>query len=134
MGESEGLLYANTPKAKEDERLLTKAAERYRSVLAKTGDPMLRRRVLFALAQTLECSTDIAESKELYGGLAAECPDRSFGKAARRRLDDLNRPSMRDFHEWFWKQDLTPRGSGAAISPGWTRRIRRAEPGTRSSL
>lgn len=87
---------------------LNKAAQSYRQALSQSQVPELRQQATYGLAQALEtlCATqqaDMAEAIKTYTELAEQWRDSAFGKAAQRRLDDLNQPATKAFYDQLAK-------------------------------
>jgi tetratricopeptide (TPR) repeat protein len=95
---------------------LFKAAEAFVVVEKEAKDPMLRGWALYGLGRAHESMGDLDRAHEDFQRLIKEYPEGSLTDAARAHLTRLDQPGVKDFYDWFAKQD--PRPPAAANEPG----------------
>ncbi len=84
---------------------LDEARDTYQSVVDQAKDPLLKRRALFGLAQTLESLNDFGTAEQRYREVAETWPATAVGELAQKRLEVLQRPSTQGWYDWFAKQE-----------------------------
>jgi tetratricopeptide (TPR) repeat protein len=99
------LIYSNKSAARES---LQKAAESFSLAKDETRDPMLRSWALMGLGRAHEALGDLERARKDYDTLLKDYPESSFAIAARRNLDQLGETSIKEFYDWFAKQDPRP--------------------------
>ena len=104
-------LYTNKPAARTN---LSTAAEAFSMAKDEAKDPMLRAWALYGLGRAHESLGDLDRARGDYQALLKEYPDSGLAGAARKNLDHLNQPGVKEFYDWFAKQDPRP----AAVDTG----------------
>ncbi|HTQ38893.1 MAG TPA: tetratricopeptide repeat protein [Pirellulales bacterium] len=106
-------LYANKPAGREN---IFNASDAFAAVDRETHDPMLRAWALYGLGRAHESMGDLDRARDDFQQLLKEYPDSSLAEAARTHVDRLNQPSVKEFYDWFAKQE--PRPPAAENEPG----------------
>jgi tetratricopeptide (TPR) repeat protein len=113
LAEGSDTLYTHKPAGREN---LQKAAEGFTLVKDETRDPMLRAWALLGLGRAHEALGDLERARGDYNTLLKDYPESSFAATARRNLDQLNETSVKEFYDWFAKQE--PRQAPADPTTG----------------
>jgi hypothetical protein len=98
-------LYTNKAAGREN---LQKAAEAFNLAKDETRDPMLRSWALFGLGRARESLGDLDKARSDYQLMLKDYPNSSLAAAAKKNLDQLNQPGVKDFYDWFAKQEPRP--------------------------
>ena len=98
-------LFTNKAAGREN---LQKAAEAFTLARDETRDPMLRSWALFGLGQAHESLGDLEKARSDYQQLLKDYPNSSLAAAARKNLEQLNQPAIKEFYDWFAKQEPRP--------------------------
>jgi hypothetical protein len=98
-------LYINKAAGREN---LQKAAEGFTLAKDETRDPMLRSWALFGLGRAHESLGDLDKARNDYQLMLKDYPNSSFAVTAKRNLEQLNQPQVKEFYDWFAKQDPRP--------------------------
>ena len=95
---------------------LKKAITEYETVLKERTDPLLAQRADLGLARAYESLDKLDDARKIYRELADESkwPDAAFAKEAQARLNDLERPKIKEFYDWFAAQDPKPSLEGSS--------------------
>ncbi|HEY2880797.1 MAG TPA: hypothetical protein VGJ15_00135 [Pirellulales bacterium] len=99
------LQYTNRPAARQN---LGKAAEMFAQVDQSTHDSMLRAWALYGEGRASEAMGELDRAKTDYQNMLKLSPDGSLADAAKRHLAQLDRTSVKEFYDWFAKQDPRP--------------------------
>jgi hypothetical protein len=97
---------------------LTKAVECYQDVLEQNASSTLRERAIYGLARAREARGELEKASGDYQQLVDNWPDGPYAKVAQGRLDDLKRPSIKEFYDRFAKFDPKPALSNEPGIPG----------------
>jgi tetratricopeptide (TPR) repeat protein len=111
LTEGNELLYADKTQATQQ---LRRAVEIYEVALNGAQDPLLKQHALFGLARANESLGEMVEAQKVYAQLLEEFPDGPYAREAKRRQDDLNKPSTKEFYEWFI--DYNPEKEAAKLT------------------
>jgi predicted negative regulator of RcsB-dependent stress response len=129
LNQGTGELYVNKPAAETE---LSLAVGSFTKVLQTTKDPMLRAWALYGLGRAHESqgqSSQLAQARSEYQRLIDEYPDSSLVSAARGHLAQLNETSVKEFYDWFAKQNPQPAGSDSGSGvPGFKPSFDLSEP------
>ncbi|HZZ29621.1 MAG TPA: tetratricopeptide repeat protein [Pirellulales bacterium] len=106
-------LFANKPAGRE---AIFNASEAFATVEKETKDPMLRAWALYGLGRAHESIGDLDRARDDFQRLIKEYPDSSLVESARTHINRLNQPSIKEFYDWFAKQE--PRPPAQDNSPG----------------
>jgi hypothetical protein len=106
-------LFSNRQAGRES---LFKAAEAFATVEKESHDPMLRGWALYGLSRSHEAMGDLDRARDDFQRLVKEYPEGSLTDAARAHLNRLNQPAIKEFYDWFAKQE--PRPPAAENEPG----------------
>ena len=94
---------------------LRKAVDSYLSVLKESRSSVLRQRATFGLARAYESLAGTRQSEgeldkaiQHYGEVIENWPDGAYAEAARRRLEDLERQSTKEFYDKLALHDPQP--------------------------
>jgi tetratricopeptide (TPR) repeat protein len=98
-------LYTNKAAGREN---VQKAAEAFTLARDETRDPMLRSWALFGLGRAHESLGDLDKARSDYQLLLKDYPNSSFAATTKQNLEQLNRPGVKEFYDWFAKQDPRP--------------------------
>ena len=126
LNQGTGGLYVNKPAGETE---LSHAAGSFAQVLQATKDPMLRAWALYGLARAHESMGELDRARSDYQKLIADYPDSSLVVSARTHLAQLNETSVKEFYDWFAKQNPQPAGSesGSGV-PGFKPAFDLTEP------
>ena len=103
----------------EANRLLSRALTAYQNVAEKPGNEMLEQRARLGMAQCYESLNNVEGAEKEYTTIQEKWPDSSLGKITASRIAFLNKPSTREFLDWFEDQTPPERPSGLDSSfPG----------------
>ena len=102
------VLYLNKPAAETE---LSHAVGSFTQVLQTTKDPMLRAWALYGLGRAHESEGQLDRARSDYQKLIDEYPNSSLVRAARGHLAQLKETSVKEFYDWFAKQNPQPAGS-----------------------
>ncbi len=120
-------LFSNKPAAREN---LSKAAESFALAKDQSQDPMLRAWAIYGLARAHESMGELDRARADYQLLRKDYPDGALADPARKALDRLERPSVKEFYDWFAKQDPRPPAADASSGiPGMKPSFDFKEPG-----
>jgi tetratricopeptide (TPR) repeat protein len=98
-------LYTNKPAAREK---LSRAAGDFNAAEQATLDPMLRAWALYGQGRSYESMGTLERARTAYQTLIKDYPDSALVDSARNHLDQLDRGSIKDFYDWFAKQEPRP--------------------------
>ena len=87
---------------------LFKAAEAFAVVEKEAKDPLLRGWAMYGLGRAHESMGDLDRAHEDFQQLVKEYPEGSLADAARAHVNRLDQPGVKDFYDWFAKQDPRP--------------------------
>jgi predicted negative regulator of RcsB-dependent stress response len=126
LNQGAGGLYVNKPAAETE---LSHAVGSFTQVLQTTKDPMLRAWALYGLGRAHESQGQLERARLDYQKLIDEYPNSSLVSAARGHLAQLNETSVKEFYDWFAKQNPQPAGleSGSGV-PGFKPSFDLTEP------
>jgi len=125
-------LYINKPAGREN---LAHAAGAFTQVQQATKDPMLRAWAIYGLARAHESMGDLDRARSDYQKLITEYPNSSLVASARTHLTRLNETSVKEFYDWFARQDPHPPGMEKDSSvPGLIPRFDLSEPSSPDDL
>src|SRR5262245_50324478 len=126
LNQGAGGLYVNRPAAETE---LSHAIGSFTQVLQTTKDPMLRAWALYGLGRAHESQGQLERARPDYQKLIDEYPNSSLVSAARGHLAQLNETSVKEFYDWFAKQNPQPAGldSGSGV-PGFKPSFDLTEP------
>jgi len=79
-------------------RELRKAVKAYNKVI-DSQRPMFRQRAKYGLARTLEAHGKLEKASVAYKQVVEEFPDGAYAAASQRRVDDLQKPSIRELYD-----------------------------------
>jgi hypothetical protein len=103
-------------------RDLKAAVGHYMRVLDRSGHRMIRERATWGLARALEAMArdrkELDRAAEQYEKIFTEWPEGAYAEAARRRYEDLNRPSTLDVYQRFAKYEPKPAFQDEPGTPG----------------
>jgi predicted negative regulator of RcsB-dependent stress response len=119
-------LYVNKPAAETE---LSHAVGSFMQVSQTTKDPMLRAWALFGLGRAHESQNQLERARSDYQKLIDEYPSSSLVSAARGHVAQLKETSVKEFYDWFAKQNPQPAGSdrGSGV-PGFKPSFDLSEP------
>jgi TolA-binding protein len=95
---------------------LFKAADIFAGVEKDSKDPMLRAWALYGLARAHESMGDLDRARDDFQRLLKEYPESMLADSARNHLGRLNQPAVKEFYDWFAKQE--PRPTLSEAEPG----------------
>jgi predicted negative regulator of RcsB-dependent stress response len=129
LNQGAGGLYVNKPAAETE---LSHAIGSFTQVSQTTKDPMLRAWALYGLGRAHESqgqSSQLDRARADYQKLIDEYPNSSLVSAARGHLAQLKETSVKEFYDWFAKQNPQPAGldSGSGV-PGFKPSFDLTEP------
>jgi tetratricopeptide (TPR) repeat protein len=87
---------------------LQQAVEWYGKTLASEHQGMLFDQALYGLARAKESLGELKPASKFYQQLVETNPDGVYGRLARQRLEDLKRPSIKEFYDKFADYDPKP--------------------------
>ena len=87
--------------------LLGDAEKAYQAAMEGSTSNLIRSRAQFGLAQTAEAKPDLAAAKEAYEKVIAYNESEAMVELAKRRIADLENADVKEFAEWFAKQEPT---------------------------
>lgn len=112
-------LFVNKADAFRDLKL---AVEHYMSVLEKSQHRLIRERATWGLARAREAMArdrkDLDRAAEEYKKVFTNWPEGAYAEAARRRYEDLQRPSTADVYRRFAKYEPKPAFQDEPGTPG----------------
>ena len=88
------------------------ALDNYDGALSASEYDMLRQRSLQGLAQANEALNQLADAEDNYQQIIDKWPGTALARTAGKRLAFLQRPSTREFYDWFVRQKPPPLASG----------------------
>ncbi|MCE5267590.1 MAG: hypothetical protein LLG00_06875 [Planctomycetaceae bacterium] len=100
---------------------LRQAAELYARVLDQSSDPSLLERATFGLARAWEAQgaeTDLEAATRRYNEVVKNWPDGAFASAARDRLNDLKRPTIKRLYDDLTRYSPKPVAPRESEAPG----------------
>ncbi len=92
--------------------LIRTAAEDYQNVAERAVQPMLIEHALYGLARSDESLDQLPKAREAYERLVKDYPNGAYAERARRRVEDLDRDSTKEWYDWFAKTEPTPENLG----------------------
>ncbi len=98
-------LFSNKLAAREN---LIKAAESFALARDQAQDPMLKSWALYGLGRAHESLGELDRARNDYRELKDTFPDSALAEPARRALDRLDQPGVKEFYDWFARQDPRP--------------------------
>src|SRR5262245_2437541 len=98
-------LYTDKPNARDN---LGKAAGGFSAVKDTTRDPMLRAWALYGLGRAHESMNNLDMARDDFQTLIREYPDGALVEPARKHFNQLSQPAIKEFYDWFAKQDPRP--------------------------
>jgi len=106
---------------REAKERLGRAANNYRGVVSEADEPILTQRASLGLGRTYESLNNLERAREQYQTIVRKWPDSAVAKAAKQRLDDLDKGLTKQFYDWIAKYE-PPRttsqpGSPAGLKP-----------------
>jgi len=113
LDDGSNVLFTNKQAGRER---LFKAAEAFANVEKESQDPMLRSWALYGLGRAHESMGDLDRARDDFQRLAKEYPEGSLAESARNHLNRLNQPAIKEFYDWFAKQE--PKPPAAENEPG----------------
>jgi tetratricopeptide (TPR) repeat protein len=113
LDDGANMLFLNKQAGREN---IFKAAEAFAAVEKDSHDPMLRSWALYGLGRAHESMGDLDRAQDDFQRLVKEYPEGSLADAARTHLNRLNQPAVKEFYDWFAKQE--PRPPAAENEPG----------------
>jgi tetratricopeptide (TPR) repeat protein len=98
-------LYTNKPAARDS---LSRAAGDFALAEQATRDPMLRAWAQYGLGRAYESMGNLDRARTEYQSLITDYPDSALIEAAKSHLAHLNQQGIKEFYDWFAKQDPRP--------------------------
>ncbi|HEY2760708.1 MAG TPA: tetratricopeptide repeat protein [Pirellulales bacterium] len=98
-------LYTNKSAAREK---LSRSAGDFNTAEQTTHDPMLRAWALYGQGRAYESLGSLERARTAYQTLIKDYPESALLDAARNHLNQLDRGSVKDFYDWFAKQEPKP--------------------------
>jgi tetratricopeptide (TPR) repeat protein len=95
-----------------------KAAESFAAVEKDSREPMLRAWALYGLGRAHESMGDLDRARDDFQRLLKEYPESSLAEAAHGHLNRLNQPGIKEFYDWFAKQEPQPAAENEPGVPG----------------
>ena len=92
------MLFINKATANQD---LNKAVQLYQNVREQSNSPIIRCQATFGLAKARESQGQLETAKKLYTEVTTDWADTVYAQMAARRLEDLNRSSIKGFYDVF---------------------------------
>jgi tetratricopeptide (TPR) repeat protein len=114
LQEGQEQLFIDRDKAFEQ---IDKAIAGYRKVSEQGKDTLMRSRALLGLGSAYEARDNLDRAVEAYDQIVKTWPDSVAGKAAKKRLDDLNKKSTVGFYAWFFNAKPKPRSAAPPPTP-----------------
>jgi predicted negative regulator of RcsB-dependent stress response len=111
LNQGTGGLYVNKPAAEAE---LSRAVGSFTQVSQTTKDPMLRAWALYGLGRAHESQGQLDRARADYQKLIDEYPNSSLISSARGHLAQLKETSVKEFYDWFAKQNPQPAGSDSS--------------------
>ena len=91
---------------------LQSAKEDYQSAFNMAKSDMLKERSLIGLAQSQESLNEFEDAAGSYKKLIKSYPESPLADSAKEYLAQLEKPSTKEFYDWFFAQNPVPRGPG----------------------
>ncbi len=88
--------------------LIRTAAEDYQNVAERAVQPMLIEHALYGLGRSEESLDQLSKAREAYERLVKDYPSGAYADRARRRIEELDRDSTKEWYDWFAKTEPTP--------------------------
>jgi hypothetical protein len=98
-------LFVNKQAAREN---LLNASEAFAAVEKDTHDPMLRAWALYGIGRAHESLGDLDRAQSDFQQLLKDYPDSLLADAAQTHINRLKQPSIKEFYDWFAKQEPQP--------------------------
>jgi predicted negative regulator of RcsB-dependent stress response len=132
LNEGASKLYSSKSDAEKD---LSHAVGSFKQVSQTTKDPMLRAWALYGLGRAHESQGQLDPARADYQKLIDEYPNSSLVSAAREHLAQLKETSVKEFYDWFAKQNPQPASSSSDLGvPGLRPSFDLSEPPTPGDL
>jgi tetratricopeptide (TPR) repeat protein len=88
--------------------LIRTAADDYQNVAERAVQPMLIEHALYGLGRSQESLDQLSKAHEAYDRLLKDYPSGAYAERARRRIEELDRDSTKEWYDWFAKTEPTP--------------------------
>ena len=88
--------------------LIRTAADDYQNVAERAVQPMLIEHALYGLGRSQESLDQLPKAREAYDRLLKDYPSGAYAERARRRIEELDRDSTKEWYDWFAKTEPTP--------------------------
>jgi tetratricopeptide (TPR) repeat protein len=113
LDDGSNALFTNKQAGREN---LFKASDAFAGVEKDSRDPMLRAWAIYGLGRVHESMGDLERAREDFQRLLKDYPDSSLADAAHTHLNRLGQQSVKEFYDWFAKQE--PRPAPTENEPG----------------
>jgi tetratricopeptide (TPR) repeat protein len=105
LDDGTNMLFTNKQSGRES---IFKAADLFTAVEKESRDPMVRGWAIYGLGRAHESIGDLDRARDDFQRLLKEYPSGSLAESAQSHLNRLNQSSVKEFYDWFAKQEPKP--------------------------